>query len=86
VRGKYVQLGEVAVGSAVELSGTIMTPFGAYRGRMKPNAFENALFLWEAAQQCLHYISGAVANTFDPSSGRHVEAGGCGAGDLMANR
>ena len=30
VAGKYVQLGEVAVGSAVELSGTIITPFGAY--------------------------------------------------------
>jgi Lipase (class 3) len=51
VAGKYVQLGEVAVGSAVELSGTIMTPFGAYRGRLEPNAFENVLFLWEAAQQ-----------------------------------
>jgi hypothetical protein len=51
VAGKYVQLGEVAVGSAVELSGTIVTPFGAYRGRLEANAFENALFLWEAAQQ-----------------------------------
>ncbi|MBV8458629.1 MAG: lipase family protein [Acetobacteraceae bacterium] len=57
VAGKYVQLGKVAVGSAVELSGTIMTPFGAYRGRMEPNAFKNALFLWEAAQQhaCITY-------------------------------
>ena len=51
VAGKYCQLGEVAVGSAVELSGTIVTPFGAYRGRLEANAFENALFLWEAAQQ-----------------------------------
>jgi hypothetical protein len=51
VAGKYVQLGEVAVGSAVELSGTIITPFGAYRGRLEPNAFENAVFLWETGQQ-----------------------------------
>jgi hypothetical protein len=51
VAGKYCQLGEVAMGSAVELSGTIVTPFGAYRGRLEANAFENALFLWEAAQQ-----------------------------------
>ena len=29
----------------------IIRPFGAHRGRMEPNAFENALFLWEAAQQ-----------------------------------
>ena len=49
--GKYVQLGEVAVGSAVELSGTIITPFGAYRGHLEPNAFENAVFLWETGQQ-----------------------------------
>lgn len=51
VAGKYVQLGEVAVGSAVELSGTIITPFGARRGRLEPNAFENAVFLWETCQQ-----------------------------------
>ena len=51
VAGKYVQLGEVAVGSAVELSGTIITPFGAYRGHLEPNAFENAVFLWETGQQ-----------------------------------
>jgi Lipase (class 3) len=51
VAGKYCQLGEVAMGSAVELSGTIVTPFGATRGRLEANAFENALFLWEAAQQ-----------------------------------
>jgi hypothetical protein len=51
VVGKYCQLGEVAMGSAIELSGTIITPLGAYRGRLEPNAFENALFLWEAAQQ-----------------------------------
>jgi hypothetical protein len=44
VAGKYVQLGEVTVGSAVELSGTIITPFGAYRGHLEPNAFENACF------------------------------------------
>jgi len=44
VAGKYYQLGEVAVGSAAELSGTIIIPFGAYRGRLEPNAFENALF------------------------------------------
>ena len=50
VAGKYVQLGEVAVGSAVELSGTIITPFGAYRGHLQPNAFENAVFLWETGR------------------------------------
>jgi len=51
VSGKYCQLGELAVGSAIALSGTIIMPFGAHRGRLEPNAFENALFLWEAAQQ-----------------------------------
>ena len=51
VTGKYCQLGELAAGSAIELSGTLITPFGAHRGRLKANAFENALFLWEAAQQ-----------------------------------
>ena len=51
VAGKYCQLGEIALGSAIELSGAIITPSGAHRGRMEPNAFENALFLWEAAQQ-----------------------------------
>jgi len=51
VAGKYVQLGELAVGSAVELTGTIIAPFGAHRGRRELNPFENALFLWEAAQQ-----------------------------------
>ena len=51
VAGKYVQLGELAVGSAIELDGTLVTPLGGYRGRLKPNAFENAVFLWEAGQQ-----------------------------------
>ena len=51
VGGKYRQLGELPVGSAIELPGTIITPFAAPRGRMDLNPFENALFLWEAAQQ-----------------------------------
>jgi len=51
VAGKYCQLGEIALGSAIELSGAIIKPLGAHRGRMEPNAFENALFLWEATQQ-----------------------------------
>jgi hypothetical protein len=51
VSGKYHQLGELAVGSAIELPGTIITPLAVHRGRMELNPFENALFLWEAAQQ-----------------------------------
>ncbi|MGB8897912.1 MAG: hypothetical protein WCC90_01050 [Methylocella sp.] len=51
VDGKYRQLGKLAAGSAIELPGTVITPFGAHRGRMGLNPFENALFLWEAAQQ-----------------------------------
>jgi hypothetical protein len=51
VGGIYSQLGELAAGSAVEVSGTIITLVGAHRGRMGLNPFENALFLWEAAQQ-----------------------------------
>ncbi|MDR3530545.1 MAG: hypothetical protein P4L90_08355 [Rhodopila sp.] len=51
VGAKYCQLGELAAGSAIELPGTIITPLGAYRGRLGLNPFENALFLWEAAQQ-----------------------------------
>ena len=37
--------------SAVELTGTLITPLGAHRGHRERNRFENALFLWEAAQQ-----------------------------------
>ena len=51
VAGKYVQLGEVAAGSAIELTGTIVTPFAGHRGGLGLHPFENALFLWEAAQQ-----------------------------------
>jgi Lipase (class 3) len=35
VGGEYAQLGEREVGSAIELSGTLMTPFGAHRGRLE---------------------------------------------------
>jgi hypothetical protein len=72
VAGKYSQLGEVAVGSAVELSGTIITPFGANRGRLEPNAFENALFLWEAAQQhaCTTYQALLQTSLIVPAVGR----------------
>ena len=51
VSGKYCQLGEIAAGSAVELTGTVVTPSGARQGRLGLNPFENALFLWEAGQQ-----------------------------------
>jgi hypothetical protein len=51
VDGKYRQLGEVAAGSAVELTGTVIAPPGAPRDRPGLNPSENALFLWEAAQQ-----------------------------------
>jgi hypothetical protein len=49
--GKYCQLGDLASGSAIELSGTVINPFSVGRGRLGLNPFENALFLWEAAQQ-----------------------------------
>jgi hypothetical protein len=52
VGGKYCQLGEAAAGSAVELDGTVVTPMRrAPQARAGLNPFENALFLWEAAQQ-----------------------------------
>jgi hypothetical protein len=51
VGAKYHQLGELAPGSAIALPGTLITPLGAHRGRLGLNPFENALFLWEAAQQ-----------------------------------
>jgi hypothetical protein len=51
VGGQYRQLGDVDLGSAVELSSTVITPLGAYRGRLELNSFENAVFLWESAQQ-----------------------------------
>jgi triacylglycerol lipase len=51
VGAKYHQLGELAAGSAIELPGTVITPPSAHRGRPGLNPFENALFLWEAAQQ-----------------------------------
>jgi Lipase (class 3) len=76
VAGKYCQLGELAVGSAVELSGTIVTPFGAYRGRLEANAFENALFLWEAAQQhaCTTYQALLQTPLMLPEVGRLKQA------------
>jgi hypothetical protein len=76
VAGKYCQLGEVAVGSAVELSGTIVTPFGAYQGRLEANTFENALFLWEAAQQhaCTTYQALLQAPLMLPLVGRLRQA------------
>jgi len=76
VAGKYCQLGEIAVGSAIELSGTIITPFGAYRGHLEPNAFENALFLWEAAQQhaCTTYQALLQTPLMVPAVGRLKQA------------
>jgi hypothetical protein len=76
VAGKYTQLGDLATGSAIELSGTIITPFGAYRGRREPNAFENALFLWEAAQQhaCTMYQALLETPFTVPAVGRLKQA------------
>ena len=76
VAGKYCQLGDLAVGSAIELSGTIITPFGANRGRLEPNAFENALFLWEAAQQhaCTTYQMLLQTGLMLPAVGRLKQA------------
>ena len=51
VGANYRQVGDLAAGSAIELSGTVITPFGARRGRLGLDPFEDALFLWEAAQQ-----------------------------------
>ena len=51
VSGKYIQLGDLAMGSAIELSGRVIKPFDAQRGQLESNLLENALFLWEAAQQ-----------------------------------
>ena len=34
VGGEYCQLGEIAAGSAVELTGTVVTPFGAPQARL----------------------------------------------------
>ena len=72
VAGNYRQLGELAAGSAIELPGIIITPFGAYRGRLEPNKFENALFLWEAAQQhaCTTYQALLQAPLTVPAVGR----------------
>jgi hypothetical protein len=76
VAGKYCQLGDLAAGSAIELSGTVITPFGAHRGRLEPNAFENALFLWEAAQQhaCTTYQMLLQTGLMLPAVGRLKQA------------
>nr|WP_294545014.1 hypothetical protein [uncultured Rhodopila sp.] len=47
----YRQLGDAAAGSAIELSGSLAMPFAQHRGRLAIDPFEDALFLWEAAQQ-----------------------------------
>jgi hypothetical protein len=72
VSGKYRQLGELALGSAVELPGTIISPLAAPRGRMELNPFENALFLWEAAQQhaCTTYQALLQTPLMVPAVGR----------------
>ena len=76
VTAEYCQLGELAMGSAIELSGTIITPFGANRGRLEPHAFENALFLWEAAQQhaCTTYQALLQTPLMLPEVGRLKQA------------
>ncbi len=76
VAGKYTQVGDLATGSAIELSGTIIPPFGAHRGRQDPNAFENALFLWEAAQQhaCTMYQALLETPFTVPAVGRLKQA------------
>ena len=72
VGGQYRQLGDVALGSAVELSSTVITPLGAYRGRLKLNSFENAVFLWESAQQhaCTTYQALLQTPFIVPAIGR----------------
>jgi len=64
------------MGSAIELSGTIIPPFGANRGRLERNAFENALFLWEAAQQhaCTTYQALLQTPLMLPEVGRLKQA------------
>jgi triacylglycerol lipase len=76
VAGKYTQVGDVATGSAIELSGTIITPFGAYRGHREPDAFENARFLWETAQQhaCTMYQALLETPFTVPAVGRLKQA------------
>jgi hypothetical protein len=72
VGGQYRQLGDVALGSAVELSSTVITPLGAYRGRLELNSFENAVFLWESAQQhaCTTYQALLQTPFIVPAIGR----------------
>jgi len=72
VGGKYLQPGELALGSAVELPGTIITPFGAQPDRRGLNPFEVALFLWEAAQQhaCTTYQALLQTPLVVPTIGR----------------
>ena len=72
VGGNYRQLGELAAGSAVELMGTIITPFAAPRGQMERNSFENALFLWEAGQQhaCTTYQALLQTSLMVPAVGK----------------
>ena len=85
VSGKYRQLGELAVGSAIELPGTIITPFGAQRGGLELNAFENALFLWEAAQQhaCTTYQALLQTPLTVPAVGK-IKQDACGVGKVRA--
>ena len=66
------QLGDVALGSAVELSSAVITPLGAYRGRLELNSFENAVFLWESAQQhaCTTYQALLQTPFIVPALGR----------------
>lgn len=45
---------------------------------------ECGIFVGNRATICLHHLSGVVTNAFDGSSSRHLEAGGCGVGDVGA--
>ena len=49
--GNIVSSATLQWAGAVELDGTVVTPLRARRVRPGLNPFENALFLWEVAQQ-----------------------------------
>jgi hypothetical protein len=76
VSGKYVQLGELAAGSAIELPGTIIMPFAVDPGRLLQNLLENAIFLWEAAQQhaCTTYQALLQTRLTVPAIGKIKQA------------
>ena len=82
VGGKYRQLGELAAGSAVELPGTIITPFAPTRGRMELNPSRMRFFYGRPLNNMPARRTDVATDALDGSGGRQGQAGACCVGKV----